>query len=143
MKEEKGIFIPWDDKYAIGVSVVDEQHKELLNLANALYDTCREGSTAANDAFRKAASSIVEYVREHFSVEEELMDRFNYPEALAHKEEHKTFVIQFLEEVKAFEEGKPFVVHAFVRFLKDWILKHIAITDKRMGNFFNKHGHAP
>jgi len=65
------------------------------------------------------------------------MERVNYPEMADHKSEHKEFVRQFLEEVKAFESGKPFVTHAFARFLKQWILRHVAITDKRMGNYVN------
>jgi len=134
-KEEKGIFIPWDERYALGIPLVDEQHKKLLDLANALYDACREGSKSAKDAFRNAARDIVEYVKVHFSTEEKLMKRVNFPETVEHKEEHKEFVKQFLAEVKAFEDGKPFVSNAFANFLKGWILNHVAHTDKRMGNY--------
>ena len=134
-KEEKGIFIPWDERYSLGIPLVDDQHEKLLDLANALYDACREGSTSAKDAFRDAAHDIVEYVKVHFSTEEKLMKRVNFPETAEHKEEHREFVKQFLAEVKAFEDGKPFVSHAFANFLKDWILKHVAQTDKRMGNY--------
>jgi len=132
-KEEKGVFIPWDDSYSVGIPLVDDQHRELLILANALYETCREGSTSARDGFRNAVSAIVDYVKKHFSTEEKIMERTEYPLMGEHKAEHREFVSRFLSEVKAFEGGKPFVTHAFTAFLKDWILTHVARTDKKMG----------
>jgi hemerythrin len=137
-KEEKGIFVPWEDRYAVGIPAIDEQHRRLLDLTNALYDSCREGSTSAQDGFKQAAHSIVEYVKVHFTTEERLMDQVDYPEAASHKAEHKDFARQFLEEVKAFEEGKRFVSLAFANFLKDWILQHIALSDKKMGAYIVK-----
>jgi hemerythrin len=133
MKGEKGVFIPWDDQYSIGVPMVDEQHRQLLDLANALYETCREGSTSARDGFKSAARATAEYIRTHFLAEEQIMDRVGYSDAAAHRAEHKEFIKTFLGEVKAFEEGKPFVSHAFANFLKEWVLRHIAMTDKKMG----------
>jgi hemerythrin len=37
--------------------------------------------------------------------------------------------MELLNEVKSFKEGKKFVPNNFVRYLKDWILSHIAIMD--------------
>jgi hemerythrin len=66
------------------------------------------------------------------------MDGTKYPNAVVHKGEHKKFVQKVLENVRDFEEGRTFVPNAFVRFLRDWILEHIAIQDKQFGFFLSQ-----
>jgi hemerythrin len=135
MKDEKGVFLPWEERFGIGIPLIDEQHKELLNLANVLYDSCRQGKDIVPDGFKTAMSSAVEYVTVHFSTEEKVMARVSYPGMAEHKAEHQEFVKKVLAEVKNFEEGKTFVPNRFVMFLKDWTLSHIALMDKKMAAY--------
>jgi hemerythrin len=128
-------FVVWDDRYSVGVTLMDDQHKELLRETNELYRACREGDVAASERFRAVVKSTVDYVKTHFAQEEQIMAKVNYPQLANHKKEHEVFVQKVLEEVKAFEEGKTFVPNNFVRFLRDWILAHIAMEDKKYGAF--------
>ena len=131
-----GEFVPWKNVYSIGIQVVDEQHKHLLKLTNDLYRACSEdGGDVIVDRFKATAQAAVEYVEVHFSTEEKLMERTNYPDMAAHVLEHKNFVHQVLENVRDFENGKHYAPNAFVRFLKDWILEHIALVDKKFGSY--------
>jgi len=132
---KKDVFIPWDDRYSVGVNIIDEQHKELLHLTNELYNTCKQGEEFSREAFQRAAKVAVDYVGKHFFTEEKIMDTVKYPNMVAHKTEHKNFVKRVLANVKDFEEGRNFVPNNFVRFLKDWILSHVAMTDKGMGDY--------
>jgi len=132
-------FISWDNRYSIGIKIVDDQHKHLISLTNTLHNACRShghSHEVTKQQFREAIQSAVNYVQVHFSTEEKLMERTNYPGLSAHVIEHKKFIQKVLENIKAFEEGKTFVPNAFVRFLKDWILEHIAIQDRQMGLHF-------
>ena len=132
---KKEVFVPWDNRYSVGVKIIDEQHKELLHLTNELYNTCKQGEEFSREAFQRAAKVAVDYVGKHFSNEEKIMDTIKYPNMAAHKAEHKDFVKQILASVKDFEDGRYFVPNTFVRFLRDWILSHIAMTDKDMGDY--------
>jgi hemerythrin len=129
------IIIEWDDRYLIGIPLVDEQHKELIRLTNDLYEGCLQGGEAARANFKIAIQGTVDYVKFHFSAEEQILRNINYPEYAAHKKQHEEFVKQVLEEVKNFEEGKKFVPNVFVRFLRDWILTHIAMADKKYAQY--------
>jgi hemerythrin len=72
----------------------------------------------------------VDYVRYHFTTEERLLRRIGYPDFAAHKKQHEDFVKKIIEEVRLFNDGKRFVPNNFVRFLRDWVLAHIAVSDK-------------
>jgi hemerythrin len=125
------IFVEWDERYSVGIPAIDRQHKELLNLTNELYNACQLGDTAARERFRTVIHRAVEYVKFHFSAEEQIMERIKFPAIIEHKKQHESFVRRVLENVGEFESGKQFVPNAFVRFLKDWVLTHIAMSDQR------------
>jgi hemerythrin len=129
------MIVEWDDRYSIGIPLVDEQHKELIRLTNSLYESCLQGDEAARESFKAAIRELVDYVKFHFGAEEQILKNINYPEFAGHKKRHEDFVRQVLGEVKNFEEGKKFVPNVFVRFLKDWILTHIAMEDKKYAEY--------
>jgi hemerythrin len=127
--------VEWATRYKIGIPVIDEQHKKLINMTNDLYMACRGGVGAANAYFRTTVRKAVDYVRFHFSTEEKILERISYPGITAHKKEHEDFVKEILRQVQAFEEGKQFVPNNFVRFLRDWVLTHIAVSDKQYAEY--------
>jgi hemerythrin len=129
------IIVEWDDRYSVGIPLVDDQHKELIRWTNTLYESCLQGDEAARVSFKEAIRATVEYVKFHFGAEEQILKNINYPEFAVHKKQHEEFVKQVLEEVKNFDEGKKFVPNVFVRYLRDWILTHIAVADKKYAEY--------
>ncbi|MDR2803342.1 MAG: bacteriohemerythrin [Treponema sp.] len=128
--EKSPKLIEWNGRYSVGIPKIDEQHKELLRLTNELYASCLSDDDGLKERFKQTISALVNYVSEHFGAEERLLQRVKYPQYAEHKREHESFVKKVLEEVAAFNEGKSFVPNNFVRYLKDWILSHIAMSDK-------------
>ena len=132
---QDNVFIPWEDRFAVGIPLIDDQHKQLIDLANALHDTCRQGKEFVPEGFKKAVGAAVEYVNVHFSTEEKIMAKVNYPGMAEHKTEHQEFIKKVLAEVKNFEDGAHFVPNRFVVFLRDWTLSHIALMDKKLADY--------
>ena len=128
MRKHVDDIVTWTEKYATGVKLIDNQHKELVNLTNKLYHACL--ITNGEEAFKDTMSSMVDYVRFHFNAELELLERINYPNIAEHKKEHEVLTKSILNAVRDYTDGKKFVPNLFVRTLKDWIFGHIAFSDK-------------
>jgi hemerythrin len=127
--------VEWDDAYSVGVDLIDSQHKELIRLTNKLLVGCSKKGESAEFSFMEAVQGAVQYTKTHFSTEEILMKRINYPEFSEHEKQHKDFVAQVLQQLKDFETNKDFSPLGFARFLVEWILIHIAKTDKKFGAY--------
>ena len=128
VRDNSEILISWDDKFSVGIEMIDKQHKHLLALTNQLYQACRVGGDERFTTFKDTMSRVVEYVRFHFKAEQELLQRVKYPDYAEHKKEHDKLIMQVIEFTK--EDNKRFVPNSFVRFLKDWIVGHIGHSDK-------------
>jgi hemerythrin len=133
MEEKK--LVEWDDRYSVGIPLIDDQHKELVNMTNTLYEACLAGDRAARAYFLQAIHGTVDYVKYHFAAEEKILENVKYPHIIEHKRAHESFVKKIFVDVKSFEAGKKFVPNVFVRYLKDWILTHIAVEDKRYAEY--------
>jgi hemerythrin len=129
------ILVEWDDRYSVKIQLIDDQHKELINMTNTLYEGCLAGDEAARSYFLEAVHGTVDYVKYHFAAEEKILENVKYPGFAEHKREHEGFVKKIFEDVESFQGGKKFVPNVFVRYLKDWILTHIAVEDKKYAEY--------
>ncbi|MDR1899118.1 MAG: bacteriohemerythrin [Treponema sp.] len=129
------VIVVWQDSYSVGVPLVDSQHKELINLTNKLHSACRKGQDFSKTVFLQTIRGAVDYVGYHFSTEEKMMTRVNYPGYPDHKKQHEDFVRVVVKEVDNFTNGGEFSPENFVFFLRDWVLNHIAHTDTKMGQY--------
>jgi hemerythrin len=129
------ILVEWDDRYSVKIQLIDDQHKRLIDMTNALYEGCLAGDEAAKAYFMETVHGTVDYVKYHFTAEEKILRHIKYPYLAEHEKAHEGFVKQILEDVKSFQGGKKFVPNVFVRYLKDWILTHIAVEDKKYAGY--------
>jgi hemerythrin len=127
--------VTWEEKYSMGIELIDNQHKELVVMINELYQACRTGYQTIDAAFIKTVRHMVEYVRLHFDAEEKLMVKFTYPRYLQHKRQHEEMIKLVLNTISKYKIGRKFVPNNFVRNLKDWVFSHIALHDKDFAVF--------
>ena len=133
--------VVWDERFVIGVPLIDSQHKELFSLTNELFHACmgEYGSLEGvlEGVFKETMERMVAYVHFHFGAEQVLLERINYPDYHEHKKQHDTLVMKIVESVKEYSEGKKLVPNQFVRILRDWILGHIALYDKLYASYID------
>ena len=127
--------IKWQNSYSVGIKLVDEQHKELIKLTNKLFLSCSLGQDQLTSVFMTTIHEAIDYVVYHFGTEEKIMERVNYPHIEIHRNEHKEFAREVLLQVEDFKSGKTTAPLSFVNFLKDWVLNHVAVSDKKMGDY--------
>ncbi|GHV93702.1 hemerythrin [Spirochaetia bacterium] len=123
--------VAWSDDFSVGNSTIDEQHKELVRMTNEFYAGCQMGGVMAKVYFLKTIQGAVRYVRTHFSTEEEIMQKANYPGFDAHKQQHENFVAEVTQQVQLFEHDDNPDPAEFVKYLMNWVLQHIANVDKQ------------
>ena len=127
---EDNVFIKWNPLYDTKHKIIDEQHKELVNIINDLYMSTIDHKANKNEAFINAAKRCIEYTKYHFKTEEKIMNIINYSDAENHKAMHREFYNEIINQVKNYQEGQPFIANKLVKYLKDWLLEHIAFRDK-------------
>ena len=122
--------VEWSEKYRIGIDAVDDQHKELFRLAGELSRSIQE-DLELDKSFLVARLEV--YSLYHFTSEEHLMEKYNYPELKDHLKEHKKFRVKILKFKDEFINctGKVNkVAGEIVEYLENWTLNHILDTDK-------------
>ena len=122
--------VSWEAKYATGIKLIDDQHKELVFLTNQLYKACNTGQEVIDTVFKDALHQMVEYVRFHFSTEQELLEHIEYPSWKDHAMEHDKLVRDIVEATKDYEAGRKYTPYNFARVLRNWVFGHIAHFDK-------------
>ncbi|MBI5605035.1 MAG: hemerythrin family protein [Deltaproteobacteria bacterium] len=113
-------------------------HQKLVGIINDLNDAMRQGK--GKDILGKIVNGLVSYAGTHFATEEKYFDKFRYPEADTHKQEHSDFVKKVSEFKDGFGKGKIGLSITVMNFLSDWLQNHIKSVDKKYGPFFNEKG---
>jgi hemerythrin len=137
-KSQNPNYVTWSDSYSMGVKVIDEQHKGLLDFVNDLFSHSTGKEDEERQYFKKVIQQAVKYIKEHFSTEEKLMVATKFPGYAEHKKIHDAFTLTVVNSVKDFEGGKRLVLEKFAYFLKDWVLSHVAVMDKQYAMYFKK-----
>lgn len=123
----------WADSYSVGVSAIDNQHKQLVVLLNELHDAMGRGG--GNEAIDGILDRLVQYTKLHFADEERLMARAAYPKLASHKQIHEELTAEACRLQAAFRAGRMGISIEVLKFLRDWLQQHINGSDKEAGRY--------
>jgi hemerythrin-like metal-binding protein len=129
--------VTWSSAYSVGFEPIDDQHKVLVKMINELFESCKQGAAVADKAFLQTIKKAAEYAREHFSNEDKYMVQVNYPKLAEHRKQHDNFLDTVLKSIQEFSAGKTAPID-LARFLKNWLLTHIAEVDKQYSPYLEK-----
>lgn len=121
----------WNDDYLVGMTAIDEQHKQLFRLAERFHD-----AVAANKGramLDELLDALVRYTSGHFQVEKRLMTADRYPEREQHLDQHRDLRERLLNSLERFEAGETVTIQ-LLQFMSR-LTSHITSTDRRLGEY--------
>ena len=128
---------PWiqlDDAHLLGYAVIDQQHQMIADLLNKLNVAAKQAQSV--EVLTALFDDAAKFTAVHFETEERLMEKCQFPDQEAHKNEHK----QLLEEAQylrgKFAGGSELLV---LQALKDWFVLHIESFDKPLAEYLIDH----
>ncbi len=131
-------FLKWDDTYSVNIKEIDEQHKELVCELNKLYSAFM--NRVHDDKIEKIVLSLIDYAIYHFGTEEKYFHQFKFQYIDEHISEHNEFrkTISFFQD--KLEKNKGSLTYEVINFLRDWLMKHIVVSDKKYIKCFVENG---
>jgi len=127
--------VQWTPDLAVGVTLIDDQHKELFKRINRLLEASSQGK--GKDEIGKLIQFLSDYVVTHFATEEKAMIQHGYGGVSAHKLEHLAFLRDFRDLASSYESqgASTSLLLAVQRRVIDWLNNHIRQSDKALGGF--------
>lgn len=116
----------WTDQLSIGIEVIDQQHRRIVEYINQLDDARTNGLSREETSW--LLNELVDYTISHFGFEESLQEEANYPFFVAHKKVHDLFAKRVSEYQTKFENGED-VTKALNSMLVTWLFNHIKRDD--------------
>lgn len=122
-----------DVEYETGVVWQDFQHKQLIDLFEKIKQA--KSNNKDKNLYRYTLAFLAMYVNHHFKLEEEYMEKYDYPDKAIHQKEHQAFVKE-LKEFKAENEAYSEAgTDDLLTRMGEWILSHILENDQKLGEY--------
>jgi hemerythrin len=132
--------IEWDNSLSIGVDLIDEQHKMLIQKLRDLSDAFEVGREY--DKILQTLDFMIEYTDFHFSAEEKTMAEHGYPGLGEQQKQHEEFKVTLNHILEDFQEEGPTkaLATSINVFLLNWLINHIKGVDLKLGKFLSEKG---
>ena len=128
-------FFKWDNDFNTGNNIIDYQHFGLVEIINELLELSLHNNLVELDKIINISTRLSLYVNEHFSTEENLMDKYLVDER--HVKEHKQSHSDFKKELAhQFSDPEKLLnskqLNYVLEYLIRWLVYHILNTDKNL-----------
>jgi hemerythrin len=125
----------WDSRLETGDAGIDGQHQALVEALNRLHSAMLE--LGGRSEVGSTLKFLSDYTVSHFRMEEEMMDRHNYPGAAYHRKIHGDLIAGLKELVACFQRDSTSLTIATMIFLEEWLTNHFLGEDARFVRFMN------
>lgn len=124
-------------EYFTGITLIDEEHKQLFAYANEAYDLLQEEFIA--DKYDRIVAILQElrnYTKKHFADEETYMESIQYKRIFTQKIQHQEFIDKLdnidIDSIEAGENQDEAIID-ILEFLTNWLIHHILELDTLIG----------
>ena len=110
--------LQWEDKYSMGVPAIDHEHRQIIDLINALYADLVQSHS--EDRTRKFLGELYAKISGHFALEEKMMRDIHYDHYDEHKADHERLLDELRDIMDAVVEGETYDDETLARRLVSW-----------------------
>ncbi len=119
--------IEWRKEFETGIADVDHEHRELIDLINALHVQIE--ANASKTQIQEFLGEVFARISAHFALEETIMRKYGYDEYAGHKTEHEELLDQLRDIMDETEADYSGALSGVVR---DWFVNHFKSKDARL-----------
>ena len=122
--------IQWKDEFALGIGIIDDQHKKLIERAASFSRAVESGDT---EGVGDTVNYLLAYAIQHFGAEELIMIRNRYDRFKEHRDEHSWFIKEVYDVYCRMADPGAFSGQELTKlrdFLVRWVIDHIMKTDR-------------
>ena len=130
--------VVWSQALSVGVKSVDDQHTVLFNTINDLHAAMMKGKARVMTG--ELLNTLLTYTRNHFSDEEEMLDKAKWPGLSEHKVLHRNLTKKVEDYIVRYEKGDITLSVDLAAFLSEWLSTHIQKVDQLYGPWVNERG---
>lgn len=121
----------WKEIYSLNNPSLDEEHKTLFEISEEAFTVVEP--ELKHKKIKDILGKLYEYMKTHFSHEEEYMQEINYPQFEMHKEIHENIVNTVNEFVKQLATlNEDIFEKELARLIDGTIVHHIVQEDKKI-----------
>lgn len=123
--------VKWDDRYKLGVDLIDKEHKQLFATIDRLLKLS-ENEEKSEWACREGVKYLKNHSLEHFEHEESYMESIGYSEYEVHKRLHNDFRCHTLPALEKEMEESHYSLESIQHFLGvciGWVVGHTVSED--------------
>ena len=125
------LHLAWRPSFTSNNAAIDQQHRELFRLANALLD-------ATPTQFEAAFDTLLAHVEQHFADEESVLRDHAYEALAEHSASHRK-LIHSAQELRRRVNEKTVSMGELVDFLaRDVVARHMLQEDRKFFSLFTK-----
>ena len=121
----------WNERYNIGVDIIDKEHKKLFSILNKLFDFGQQ-EEKSQWVCQEAIKYFRDHALKHFADEEAYMVSIDYAGLEVHRRIHRNFrerTIPALERELELNKYSPDSVNHFLGVCAGWLIGHSLIED--------------
>jgi hemerythrin len=133
---EEENYIKWSDSFSVGNTIMDDEHKSLILVINKLHSAILNKQD--NQSLAEIVGELITYTENHFSHEEELLEKSDYPKLKGHKGSHGAFCDKIEKYRIALLQNERLDMIELLGFLKNWLIGHILKEDMQYRDYLGE-----
>ena len=123
----------WQDRYAIGIPVVDSRYQHLFFLFNTNSDGFIE--YASTNDLNTIFDQLIDYARYQFFAEERWMQYHLFPKLAKHEKEHCNMLTKVSDIYTEFRGGIWHLSVDILEVMHAWLRDHVLLSDEEICDF--------